>query len=890
MSLRMDEEKPSPSPQTARPDPAQALRSIDVHMLSPQDVLTRFSTHPERGLDPGAVLRKSLDGKNKISPPPTQYWKKALNYVFGGFNALMWLACIVTILSYKPLGGDHPPVFNLGVAVLLLIVIIVSSTFYALVDWNASRIMKSIKGLVAENAVVVRDMERQSIPAEDLVVGDLVELSLGQRCPADLRLIKVSSDCKFDRSLLTGESDPVAATVEPTSENALETKNLALMSTFLVSGSCSGIVFQLGDNSVMGRLVRMASNTKFKMTTIQREVWFFTKIISCLALGLFCLSIIVWAAWLRKSYPGYETASGAIVNSIGCLTAFVPQGLPVCVALSLTIVAKRMAKRHVLVKNLATIETLGCMSVLCSDKTGTLTEGKMAVQDVAFADEIVQIDNGPDGEEKTLAVGGLSAALMVSRLCNGAKFTGPDTTPIADRAINGDATDAAILRFAETSPHDDDLVARHKLVFEIPFNSKNKWMLSIVDLDGDPAQPMLLVKGAPDRLFDCCTSAIAANGDVVAFDAAHYRSIQDKWASEGQRILALCRRSLSGSKVNLADAALLEEEFMEEGFEDLTLVALLGLRDPPRADVRGAVETMRKAHVRVFMVTGDYMATAIGISRKVGIVTNELIETIPDMRKRAGRAAHSEKTGSGQDHLRTLAVQGAELDALTTSDWDLIVSDYQEIVFARTTPEQKLHIVEEIKRRGDNTVAVTGDGVNDAPALQAADIGVAMGSGSDVAKDAAAMILLNNDFSSIPVAIENGRLVFDNLKKVILYLMPAGTYTEFMAVYELTNVFFGMQIPLSSYLQVCFSITNDVVMSVSLMYEKPESDLMTRPPRNARRDRLTDWRFFVNIYLFIGLLMWPTAMGMWFYWFQMNGFGFYDLMFAFDKWTDGYKN
>ncbi|EJD43828.1 calcium ATPase [Auricularia subglabra TFB-10046 SS5] len=865
MSLRLDEpprEKGAQSPL----DPSGALRSIKAHLLSPADICT---------------LKVGL-GKNKISPPPTQYWRKAVSYVFGGFNSLMWLAFVLTVLSYRPLGGDHPPIFNLGVAVLLAMVIIVSSTFYAVVDWNASRIMKAITGLVASETVVIRDMERLTIPAEDVVVGDLVELTIGQRCPADMRLVSVSSDCKFDRSLLTGESDPVPATVEPTSENALETKNLALMSTFLVTGSCKGIVFQIGDNSVMGRLVRLSSNTKPKMTTIQRELWFFTRIISILALTVFCVGLIVWAAWLRTSYPGFETASGAIVNSIGCLTAFVPQGLPVCVALSLTIVAKRMAKRNVL--------TLGCMSVLCSDKTGTLTEGKMAVQNVAFADASVSVE--ADAEKSPVqASGGVSAVQAVARLCNGAKFNGSDDVPLAERTIIGDATDSAILRFAESLPGVRELVNGHTTLFEIPFNSKNKWMLSVVRADRQTAEPMMFVKGAPDRLFGACTEAVAADGSVVTFDIAHFQAVQDKWASEGQRVLALCRRSLSGVKLNLTagNLGMLEEDIMEHGFEDLTLVALLGLRDPPRPDVKGAVQVIRNAHVKVFMVTGDYMATAIGIARQVGIITNERVHTVSDMRA----SSNQDKEDSSQaikladGGVLSLAVEGSDIESLTPSDWDAIIGRYSEIVFARTTPEQKLRIVEETKSRRDNTVAVTGDGVNDAPALQAADIGVAMGAGSDVAKDAAAIVLLNNDFASIPVAIENGRLVFDNLKKVILYLLPAGSYTEFMAV--LSNIFFGMQLPMSSYLQVCFCIANDVVMSIALMYEKPESDLMSRPPRNARRDRLADWRFFVFVYLFIGLMMWPTAMGMWFFWFQRNGFGFYDLIFAYDKWTAGYK-
>ncbi|KAH9930428.1 calcium ATPase transmembrane domain M-containing protein [Epithele typhae] len=727
-------------------DPAASIRQIDVHRIPVDEVYTRFSTSPTVGLEASAIQRRAKDGKNVISPPPTQWVKKSLNYVFGGFNFLMWIAFIVTVLSYKPL-GQPPAIFNLGVAFLLLLVIIVSSTFYALVDWHASRIMNSIKTLIADEASVIRDGQHQSIPARDLVVGDVVTLTMGDRVPADLRLVQISSDVRFDRSLLTGER------------------------------KLHWVVFAVGDKSVMGRIVAMSGATKFKLTTVQKEVWFFTKIISTLALGLFALSLIVWAGWVRKAYPGYATASSAIINSIGCLTAFVPQGLPVCVALSLTIVARRMAKRNVLVKNLATIETLGCMSVLCSDKTGTLTVGKM------------------------------------------------------ERQVKGDATDTAVLRFSEPSPS----LARRRtnklsIVREVirdPFNSRNKWMLSVVAArpgftSDDGVGRWMLVKGGPDVLFPKCS-----------MHRATLQHLQERWSSEGQRVLALCRPHLVG---------------------------LVGIRDPPRTDVPDAVRIIRRAGVRVFMVTGDFKLTALAIARQVGIITEGKVDDVQSMRKSevarryAGVRAPACRPGE-DDGQRALVLTG------------------DDIVFARTTPEQKLRIVEETKARGDNTVAVTGDGVNDAPALKAADIGVAMGSGSDVAKEAASMILLNNDLMSVTVAIEMGRLVFDNLKKVIVYLMPAGTYTEFVGVFA----------------NVCFSITNDVVMSISLMYEKPESDLMLRKPRNARTDRLTNWQFFFHIYLFIGLMMWPCAMGMWFLWMKQNGLGFYDVFFVFNKWQDGYK-
>jgi sodium/potassium-transporting ATPase subunit alpha len=909
LSIRVDE-KDLPSKAKKSADPADAIASIDVHLISTDEVYTRYSCHPTVGLEEAAVQRRFKDGRNVISPPPTQHWKKILNYIFGGFNFLMWIAFIVTILSYKPLGGSSPSAVNLGVAVLLMLVIIISATFYAFVDWNASRIMKSIKSLIAHEAAVIRDGKQQLIAATDIVVGDIVVLSTGDRVPADLRIVAASSDLRFDRSLLTGESDMIPGSLDATSDNALETRNLALTSTFVTQGTCNGIVFATGDRTVMGRLVKMSGETKFKLTTIQKEIWFFTKVISSVAFTMFGLSLLLFGVWLRTTYPGFENISGAIMNSIGCLTAFVPQGLPLCVALSLTIIARRMSKRHVLVKNLATIETLGCMSVLCSDKTGTLTAGKMVVESIAFLDHhflVSEIDEKISEAPEPRFFAGLNALHHTARLCNGAKFDSATADkPIHERTVKGDPTDTALLRFSEglsVPALDIDtpaLLSSWRKPFEIPFNSKNKWMLSVAqeirttkgDITEKDSTTWMLVKGAPDMLVKSCTTVMRSDGAVVPFDEEsrqHMNDLQSNWSSEGQRVLALCRKPLNSFKPNLSPNDM--EELMYSEIGNLTLIGLVGIRDPPRPDVPSSVAVIRRAGVRVFMVTGDFKLTAIAIARQVGIITQQSVDTIDDV-----RAAASEKhltdvpirsiRPSEDDPIRSLVLTGEDVSTLTTFDWHIIVGQYTEIAFARTTPEQKMKIVEEIKARGDNTVAVTGDGVNDAPALKAADIGVAMGSGSDVAKEAAALILLNNDFASIPVAIEMGRLVFDNLKKVTLYLMPVGSYTEFMAV--VANVVFGMQIPLSSYLQVCFSITNDVVMSISLMYEKAEADLMMRKPRNARTDRLTDWRLFFQIYLFIGLMAWPCAMSMWFVYMDQQGFGFHDIFLVYNNWTAGY--
>ncbi|KAJ3269383.1 hypothetical protein HDV01_001458 [Terramyces sp. JEL0728] len=873
----------------------EKVEPIRAHTLRENDLCIAYSTNSKLGLEAPAVARKEVaHGLNVLTPPKTNYFMKFLGYVFGGFNALMWISAIISFVSYEPLGGPGAAPLPLGVGILLIIVVFISTIFYAMVDYNASKIMQSIQNLVALEALVIRDGIEQKIDSTKLVPGDLVQLSMGQRVPADIRLTEVSSDLLFDRSLLTGESKLVNGAVDPTDENPLESKNLALSSTFVVRGKAKGIVFQTGDETIIGQIVQMSGKQKESMTPIQKEINFFTVIISCLAVTFFVVSVLAWVFWIKNSYPGYETLANAMVNSLGCLTAFVPQGLPVCFALSLTIIARRMTARNVLVKNLSTIETLGCMSVLCSDKTGTLTMGKMQVSQVIFVNETFEEkESQSDADRKQkLASSGFLELVEFSLTCNDSTFLpGNEHLPISVRPINGDLTDSAILKFAEGYRSVKESSVKPRVLFSMAFNSKNKFMAKVIASGSGAVE--LLIKGAPDILIPACskvsnssgtTTAIAPLGDKIS-------QLQKEASAKGFRVLASCKRSLSGIQLPFGNQDELEKTLLRE-IKDLTLLGMVSIRDPPREETLPTVQAMRRAGVRVFMVTGDFELTAVAIAQQVGIVTTENIKRISDLPRLqkefplSPNAPLHQFKPSADDPVRAIIVNGKELESLAETDWNFIAWHFNEMVFARTTPEQKLLIVENLKMRGDNTVAVTGDGTNDAPALKAADIGVAMGNGTDVAKEAAAIILMDSDFSSILIGIENGRLIFENLKKVVMYLMPAGSYSELMAT--ISNVFFGMQAPMSSFQQVLFSVTNDIFMSISLMYETAEGNLMLKPPRNARTDRLTDWKFFFQIYCVIGPMIWLSGFGMWFLYMSENGLGFYDLMLVYDKWADGW--
>ncbi|KAI9005132.1 calcium ATPase transmembrane domain M-containing protein [Hyaloraphidium curvatum] len=908
VSIHVSEEVPSLDV-PAEADLVRELKNVDHHLVPTSEVYARYGTDPDLGLSSAALKKRIAENggnleANVISPPKTNYFFKFLGYVFGGFNFLMWIAFIMVLLSYQPLGQPNPAIFNLGVAMLILFVIILSSFFYAFVDFQSSRVMRSIRNLIATEASVTRNGTRQQIKAQELVVGDLVHVSLGVRVPADLRLVNVSADLKFDRSLLTGESDPVPGAVDATDKNPLETRNLALSSTFVVQGSGTGIVVSIGDNSVMGSIANLAGGQKQQRTPIQQEIWRFTIIISSAAVTLFTAAIVFWAAFINPRYPGYLNVSGAIINAIGVLTAFVPQGLPLCVALAMTVIGKprRMAARSVLVKNLATVETLGCMSVLCSDKTGTLTQGKMMVVRAAVSHlkldfevgnllslaEVPHLMRSPSDPA-------VSKVHECAALCCGASFdVNSMHLPIDQRTIRGDSTDAAVLRFAESIGPVDDAWRDWEKVFEVPFNSKNKWMMSVVKPRFTPGASKLFVKGAPDILIPACSLVLNPDGSVSALDLDAQATVvttQEQWASEGLRVLALCAKDTPADLPYDRPGQM--ETVAPAQVKELTLLGLIALADPPRPDVTAAVANMRGASVRVFMVTGDFRLTAVAVAKSVGIITAAQVDSLSMMQENAELVNKFKDLKPEQirpdfeGEVRALVVDGSEIATMKKEDWDVAIGAYREMVFARTTPEHKLRIVEEIRKRGDNVVGVTGDGVNDSPALKAANVGVAMGAGSDVAKEAAALVLLNNDFASIPVAIENGRLLFDNLKKVLAYLMPAGTYCQFTAIF--LNSFLGSPLSLSGYQQIIFCITNDVAMSLAIMFEKAESDLMHRPPRNARTDKLTDWRYFVQVYLFIGLMMWPFVNYLFFrYMYQAAGIGISDLIFAYGNWTDGY--
>ncbi|KAL1413747.1 hypothetical protein Q8F55_001529 [Vanrija albida] len=864
-------------------DDSGFFSKLEFHTLSAHEVAQRLGVSPAVGLDTDAVTKRiKRNGANILIHRKPQFWKKILRYVFGDFCSILWIGVIIFFISWKPLGNPPAP-YNLALAIVVLLVIFSQALFSGLQDWSAQKVMASILDLLPENAVVLRDGEAKSIAASELVVGDIVQLSTGQKVPADMRIIKASNDLKFDRAVLTGESEEVPGAVDSDEPNFLEAKNIALLGTHVCNGTATGIVVLTGSRTVMGRINRLTSKGGDERTNLQKEITRFVRIIIALTLTLVIIMLITWLAWLRRDHYDFLNTVGILTNLMSLVVAFIPEGMPMAVALTLSLIARRMRDAKVLPKSLSTVETLGCVNVVCSDKTGTLTEGRMTVVSLGFVDKaFLPIE----ADHKSQAFATFRKGMT---LCNDAFFDKSEegekgALPASERKIQGNATDAALLRFTASLPP-ATISSAYTRAFDLPFNSRNKFALTFIKpLAGGDSQ--ILVKGAPDVLIDRCTSYISHSGEVLPLTVsarAGLLALQDKWSRQGQRVIMLTEQTCL-TKMS-PDSAAFEEYIMEVASDNLTIVGLVGILDPPRHDIPHTVSEVRRCGSRFFMVTGDFSLTACAIAQQIGILRSHADpDRIPEFEGKQRAAQVTELTARDAFIESSLLVEGREIADLTPEQWDIICK-YEEVVFARTTPEQKLRIVTELRTRGA-VVAVTGDGVNDAPALKAANVGIAMVSGSDVAMEASDLVLMGN-FSSIIEGIKLGRLVFQNLQKVISYLLPAGSWSEDWPV--ILNVFFGCPLPLSSFLMIIICCFTDLASCITLIFEKEEFDLLSLPPRDPARSHLVNFNIYAQSYLFIGIMETVTAHSMFFYYiYTAAGIPVNKMFFAFANYSDGY--
>merc|ERR1712214_121690 len=794
---------------------------IDVHRVSVDELCKRFTSNVADGLTDDQVKKGIAEyGLNQLTPPPTTpEWVKFCQCLFSGFAMLLWAGAILCFVAYgiQASAFEEPPDDNLYLGVVLTTVVVVTGIFSYYQESKSSSIMESFKNLVPQYALIIRNGEKIEIKAEELTLGDIVEIKFGDRVPADLRVIEARG-FKVDNSSLTGESEPQTRSPEFTNENPLETRNLAFFSTNAVEGTCVGMVVNIGDNTVMGRIAGLASGLEGGQTPIAKEIEHFIHIITAVAVFLgvsfFIIAFILGYNWLD-----------AVIFLIGIIVANVPEGLLATVTVCLTLTAKRMASKNCLVKNLEAVETLGSTSTICSDKTGTLTQNRMTVAHMWIDNKIVEADTSEDqsgsGSQAWKTSSGWKTLERVAAHCNRAEFKGgQEGVGILKREVNGDASEAAILKCTELS-HGDvmDYRKKNNKVCEIPFNSTNKFQVSIHETeDKNDNRHLLVMKGAPERIVDRCSTIVIDGKELPltqewkdAFEAAYM-----ELGGLGERVLGFCDYMLPADKY--PNGYPFDAEDVNFPLEGLRFVGLMSMIDPPRAAVPDAVAKCRSAGIKVIMVTGDHPITAKAIARSVGIIS-EGTETIEDVAARKG----VDVKDVNPREARACVVHGGEIKDMGEKQIGEILMYHTEIVFSRTSPQQKLIIVEGCQRMGA-IVAVTGDGVNDSPALKKADIGVAMGiAGSDVSKQAAGMILLDDNFASIVTGVEEGRLIFDNLKKSIAYTLTSNIpeISPFL-LFILADV----PLPLGTVTILCIDLGTDMVPAISMAYEFAESDIM----------------------------------------------------------------
>merc|ERR1712088_124614 len=857
---------------------------IDVHKVDVDVLCKRFNTNIENGLSTEKAAEGLKEhGRNELTPPPTTpEWVKFCQCLFSGFAMLLWLGAFLCFLAYSIQASayEEPPDDNLYLGVVLSAVVTVTGIFSYYQESKSAKIMEGFKNLVPQYALVRRNGgEKITVKAEELTLGDIVEIKFGDRCPADLRILEARG-FKVDNSSLTGESEPQSRGPEFTHENPLETKNLAFFSTNAVEGTATGMVVNIGDNTVMGRIAGLASGLEGGQTPIAKEIEHFIHIITGVAVFLgvtfFIIAFILGYNWLD-----------AVIFLIGIIVANVPEGLLATVTVCLTLTAKRMAAKNCLVKNLEAVETLGSTSCICSDKTGTLTQNRMTVAHMWFDNKIHEADTSEDqsGTSNYKNGPGWRPLERCAVLCNRAEFkTGQSGVPVLKREVNGDASEAALLKCTELTTGDAmKQRSQNKKVCEVPFNSTNKYQVSIHE-DKDRGNNYLLVmKGAPERILDRC-STIVIDGQEIELTQEwkdNFNNAYMELGSLGERVLGFCDFELDPKKFPHGYPFNPDEDnsFPVTG---LRFVGLMSMIDPPRAAVPDAVSKCRSAGIKVIMVTGDHPITAKAIAKSVGIIS-EGNKTVEDIAEELGKKVED----VDPREARACVVHGGEIKDMSEKQIDEILMYHTGIVFARTSPQQKLIIVEGCQRMGA-IVAVTGDGVNDSPALKKADIGVAMGiAGSDVSKQAADMILLDDNFASIVTGVEEGRLIFDNLKKSIAYTLTSNIpeISPFLLF-----ILADAPLPLGTVTILCIDLGTDMVPAISMAYEFAESDIMKRPPRNPFTDKLVNERLISMAYGQIGMIQASAGFFVYFVILCENGFLPWDLFGLRKEWDSSAVN
>ncbi|MBI1942796.1 MAG: cation-transporting P-type ATPase [Betaproteobacteria bacterium] len=802
------------SPTAPGPQAVAGDAGIAWHAAPGSEALAHFATS-RKGLSEGeARARLAQHGPNRLRPPERR--GALARFALQFHNVLIYV-----LLGSAAITAGLGHWVDTGV---ILGVVLINAAIGFVQEGKAEKALDAIRGMLSVHATVLRGGRRLEIAAEDLVPGDMVLLASGDRVPADLRLTELRS-LRVDEAALTGESAPVEKSVDAVPPDAPigDRFSLAFSGTLVTYGQGSGVVVATAGHTEIGRISALLESVEELSTPLLRQMALFGRWLTFAILALAGLAFVFGVA--VRSY----SIADMFLAAVGLAVAAIPEGLPAIMTITLAIGVQRMAGRNAIIRRLPAVETLGSVTVICTDKTGTLTRNEMTVQRVATAERDFGVGGAgyaPQGgfllEDRDAPLDEHPELLEVGRaalLCNDAALREND----GEWTLEGDPTEGALVALAMKAGLD--------LAFEaealprtdvIPFESEHRFMAT---LHHDHAgHGFIFVKGAPERVLEMC-AAERASGEDRPLDRGRWHARMDRIAAAGQRVLAVAMRRVSERHRTLRFSD------VEGGF---TLLALLGLADPLREEAVASIERCRAAGIRVKMITGDHAATAAAIGAQLGL---------------DGRGG---------------ALSGIELEKM--DDAALAKSARETDIFARASPEHKLRLVKALQAGGE-IVAMTGDGVNDSPALKRADVGVAMGrKGTEAAKEASEMVLADDNFASITAAVEEGRTVYDNLRKAIVYILPTNGGE---AGIVLIAILAGIALPITPVQILWVNMVTAVTLSLAFAFERPEAGVMRRPPRDPREPLVSGfllWRIVLVSMIMVagslGLFLWESARGL----------------------------
>jgi Ca2+-transporting ATPase len=778
------------------------------YQLSCADVLEQLTSSPQ-GLA-AATTRRRLQhyGYNELKLQKPSVWTRLLRQLH---NPLVYILLMATLLTAA-----------LGIWIdmaVIVAVIVLNVAIGFLQEGKAEAALEALKRTLVQTCTIIRQGEATIIPARELVPGEIVTLNGGDRVPADLRLIS-AHDAHIDESALTGESIPVLKETHAIARPNLPPGDQACMafsSTFMTRGSALGVVVATGERTEIGRIAVLMKATKAPLTPLQRQIADFTRI---LLIAVLLIGTLNFGLGLLIDYSlGYN-----FLGSISLIVAAIPEMLPMIVTGILALAAIHMARSNALIRELPAAETLGCTTVICSDKTGTLTKNEMTVQAVLCADALYEVHGAgydPDGfllhKGKLMHTSELPTALRETLLtglrCNNARLV----TEGGRHQIVGDPTEGALLVSAAKAHLTDHSVR----LDEIPFDSDKMYMAT---LHRGEHQNHIFVKGSPEQILALCTHQQTEQGKApLQADQIHEGAGQ--LAGHALRLLAMAHKPVPASHTRIT----------AKDLHTLTFLGIQGMMDPPRPEAIDAICKCKDAGIRTMMITGDHAMTATAVARQLGII----------------------------DHSKGATLSGQELAGM--NDDELRAAIEEVSVFARVAPEQKLRIAQQLQHRGE-IVAMTGDGVNDAPALKAADIGIAMGiTGTEVSKAAASIVLTDDNFASIVDAVEEGRHAWNNLEKAILYTLPTNGGQALLVIGAVLMAsfvpIFSARLTLEPVMILWINLFDSVCLTMPLMMEAKEPELLKSPPRS--RDKKLASRLLLQRVLIIGLTI--ALPGFWIY-------------------------